>query len=350
MFASYMIVSYFGLILGQGAISIFPELGLEPLLLIAICFSLCIVPISLTRRLHPAPLVPAPLKIAHYWKKAPQALTTIAIGSMIVGSFYGLAPAYASNLGLPPEKVATYMTATILAGLLAQWPMGKLSDIMSRSRLIRINCILLGILALAIALTPYHPVISLVMTFLFGILGFTFYPLATALANSRVEQNERVGLSATILLTFGLGASIGPLIASTLMQWLGNSMLYGFMSACTLILFVRLRYVHAQQKAETNVTQDYIMATGDLVSSPLAAALDPRVDVESIQEHMTPSANLDESEHDLGADGIDDDIIDANDSDEEQLAFSFDIEQAEPEAVLTDEADSHQVNLDKALT
>ncbi|MBU2421010.1 MAG: MFS transporter [Gammaproteobacteria bacterium] len=349
VFASYMIVSYFGLILGQGAISIFPELGLEPLLLIAICFSLCIVPISLTRRLHPAPLVPAPLKIAHYWKKAPQALTTIAIGSMIVGSFYGLAPAYASNLGLPPEKVATYMTATILAGLLAQWPMGKLSDIMSRSRLIRINCILLGILALAIALTPYHPVMSLVMTFLFGILGFTFYPLATALANSRVEQNERVGLSATILLTFGLGASIGPLIASTLMQWFGNSMLYGFMSACTLILFVRLRYVHAQQKAETNVTQDYIMATGDLVSSPLAAALDPRVDVESIQEHMTPGANLDEAEYDLGADGVDDDIIDANDSDEEQLAFSFDIEQAEPEAIQTDEADSHQVNLDKAL-
>lgn len=134
------------------------------------------------------------------------------------------------------------------------------------------------------------------------------------------------------------------------MQWLGNSMLYGFMSACTLILFVRLRYVHSQQKVETNVTQDYIMATGDLVSSPLAAALDPRVDVESIQEHMTPSANLDESEHDLGADGVDDDIIDENDSDEEQLAFSFDIEQAEPEAVLTDEADSHQVNLDKALT
>jgi len=65
---------------------------------------------------------------------------------------------------------------------------------------------------------------------------------------------------------------------------------------------------------------------------------------------MTPSANLDESEHDLGADGVDDDIIDENDSDEEQLAFSFYIEQAEPEAVLTDEADSHQVNLDKALT
>jgi len=262
---------------------------------------------------------------------------------MIVGSFYGLAPAYASNLGLPPEKVATYMTATILAGLLAQWPMGKLSDIMSRSRLIRINCVLLGILALGIALTPYHPTVSLVMTFLFGILGFTFYPLATALANSRVEQSERVGLSATILLTFGMGASIGPLIASTLMQWFGNSMLYGFMSACTVILFLRLRYVHSQQKAETNVTQDYMMATGDLVSSPLAAALDPRVDVESVQEHMTPTPQ--EYQEDLGTETNED----AENDNEHQLTFEF---QFDPEPAFIPEVENQITahNLDTVKT
>lgn len=153
-------------------------------------------------------------------------------------------------------------------------------------------------------------------------MDLLFYPLATALANSRVEQSERVGLSATILLTFGLGASIGPLIASTLMQWLGNNMLYGFMSACTLVLFLRLRYVNSLQKTETNITQDYIMATGDLVSSPLAAALDPRVDVESIQEHMTPNPEEYEDQEDLGADAITSD----DEDDDQQLAFSFDME------------------------
>ncbi|EOW6614962.1 MFS transporter [Vibrio fluvialis] len=296
VFASYMIVSYLALILGQGAISLYPDLGLEPLLLIAICFALCIVPIAITRRIHPAPLVPAPLHITYYWKKAPQALTTVAIGSMVVGSFYGLAPAYASNLGLAPEEVATYMTATILAGLLAQWPMGKLSDVISRSSLIRINCVLLVGLTLSIAFTPYHHFAALVMTFLFGILAFTLYPLATALANSRVEQSERVGLSATILLTFGLGASIGPLIASGVMQWLGNNMLYGFMGACGCVLFLTLQYINSQQKTEVQTTEDYIMATGDLVSSPLAAALDPRVDIESVQEQMTPTPDTDDEE------------------------------------------------------
>ena len=165
------------------------------------------------------------------------------------------------------------------------------------------------------------------MAFLFGILGFTLYPLATALANSRVEQGERVGLSATILLTFGLGASIGPLIASTIMQWFGNNMLYGFMAVCTLVMFFRLQYINSRQKkAEVYVSEDYIMATGDLVSSPLAVALDPRVDVESVQEEMTPSFEAEEeSEEDDSnyqddeIDGDHDDIVIVNADIEEEL-------------------------------
>lgn len=302
VFASYMIVSYLGLMGGQGAISLYPELGIEPLLLIAICFALCIVPIAITRRIHPAPLTPAPLNMLHYWRKAPQALTTVALGSMIVGCFYGLAPAYASGHGIAPEQVALYMSCTIFAGLLAQWPMGKLSDIMPRSRLIRINCALLGILVSFIAMVPYDEIYSLALTGLFGILAFTLYPLATALANSRVEQEERVGLSATILVTFGLGASVGPLIAASLMQALGDSMLYVFMAISAFSLLVRLHWINSHQKAERQVSGDYIMASGDLVSSPLAAALDPRVDQESVQDQMINSADDVSVKNDSAAD------------------------------------------------
>ncbi len=70
VFASYMIVSYLGLVLGQLAISLNPELTLKPLLIVAMCFALCIVPLALTRRIHPAPLQPAPLKIKLFWQKS----------------------------------------------------------------------------------------------------------------------------------------------------------------------------------------------------------------------------------------------------------------------------------------
>mgnify|MGYP001762433683 CR=1 FL=1 len=306
VFASYMIVSYLGLVLGQLAISLNPELTLKPLLIVAMCFALCIVPLALTRRIHPAPLQPAPLKIKLFWQKVPQSLTTIAMAGVIVGSFYGLAPAYIAHNGASTEQVAAYMATTVIAGLLAQWPMGRLSDKIRRSRLIRINTVLLGGVVLCIAILPLSGIFALIFTFAFGILAFTLYPLATALANQNVEQEHRVALSATILLTFGMGACIGPLIASAFMQLVGNSMLYGFMALCTLLLFLRLTQVNYQQKQQDKeVSQDYVMASGDLVSSPLAAALDPRVDEQMVQEQMVhphhPDAELPTADQELSS-------------------------------------------------
>lgn len=291
VFAGYMIVSYLGMVGGQTVLSFFPELGLQPLLLVGICYALCIVPIALTRRIHPQPLHPAPLKILTFWRKVPQSLTTILIAGGISGSFYGLAPAFAAATGLSNAEVASFMSATILAGLLAQWPMGKLSDRIPRSRLLRINSALLGLLVLTISLLPLTGPLLLAATFCFGILAFTLYPLATALANQNIEQTERVALSATILLTFGIGATIGPLIASTLMQLFGNHMLYLYMAVCCLILFLRLTQVNYNQKTAKKLlaqqqSSDYQLASGDLVSSPLGAALDPRVDEELVQQQM----------------------------------------------------------------
>ncbi|MDZ7870918.1 MAG: MFS transporter [Rheinheimera sp.] len=287
IFASYMIVSYLGLVLGQGAMSLNPELTIKPLLLVAMCFALCIVPLALTRRIHPQPLKPAPLQIKMFWQKVPQSLTTIAMAGVIVGSFYGLAPAFAASQGMNTEQVAAYMATTVLAGLLAQWPMGKLSDRVRRSRLIRTNSVILGILVLAMALLPLSGWLQLGFTFVFGVFAFTLYPLGAALANQNIEQHERVALSATILLTFGLGASIGPLLASAFMQLGGSNMLYAFMAAVAALLFVRLQQVNYQQKqAEKIAPQDYMMAAGDLVGSPLAAALDPRVDQTTVDAQM----------------------------------------------------------------
>ena len=287
IFASYMVVSYLGLVLGQGAMSLHPELTIQPLLLVAMCFSLCVVPLVLTRRIHPQPLKPAPLQIKKFWQQVPQSLTTIAMAGVIVGSFYGLAPAYAASVGLSNQQVASYMATTVLAGLLAQWPMGKLSDKVPRSRLIRTNSAILGLIVLLIAILPLSGTVQLLFTFAFGIFAFTLYPLGTALANQHIEPTERVALSATILLTFGIGASVGPLLASGLMQLAGPGLLYGFMAGICGLLFVRLQHVNYQQKqAAQSQSSDYVVSAGDLVGSPLAAALDPRVDERSIAKQM----------------------------------------------------------------
>ncbi len=64
-------------------------------------------------------------------------------------------------------------------------------------------------------------------------------------------------------------------------------MLYAFMAVIAALLFVRLQQVNYQQKQQEKIApKDYMMAAGDLVGSPLAAALDPRVDQQTIDTQM----------------------------------------------------------------
>ncbi|MDP4537218.1 MFS transporter [Alkalimonas collagenimarina] len=327
VFAFYMIVSYFGLIAGQMVVSSFPDLGPEPLLLVAIGFALSIVPIGITRRIHPAPLHSAPLQIMTFWRRIPQSLSTITVAGIIVGAFYGMAPAFASQQGIPTEQIAIFMSITIIAGLLAQWPMGKLSDRIPRSRLLRTNSALLTIVVLCIALFPLSGMALMIATFCFGFLAFSLYPIAAALANQHAEQHERVSLSAVILLTFGIGACFGPILASALMQWVGNFMLYGFMAVCSFLLFLRLQRVNYSQKQAARIVasqqaEDYVIASSDVFSSPLRAALDPRVDEDMVQEHMLddPEIAEDTNAHSTAGSSEDDPIVQKQHDDAEPPA------------------------------
>eukprot|EP01034_Spumella_vulgaris_P008936 gene8936-11350_t len=107
VFSGYMIASYLGLVLGQLILVMHPQLGLELLMLVALCFALCLVPVAMTRRIHPAPLHPAPMEPRFFIKRVPQSLSTVLGAGLIVGSFYGLAPLYA-EFGLTPAEPARW--------------------------------------------------------------------------------------------------------------------------------------------------------------------------------------------------------------------------------------------------
>ncbi|HEX5841473.1 MAG TPA: MFS transporter [Pseudomonas sp.] len=291
VFAGYMGASYLGLILGQLVLVAHPALGVELLMLVALCFALCLVPVALTRKLHPAPLHPAPLELRFFIERVPLSLTTIAVSGLLIGAFYGLAPLYGTRMGLSTEQVGLFMGCSILAGLLVQWPLGWLSDRYDRVRLINICALLLTLAALPLALQPQA---SLWLLFAVGFsvcaLQFSLYPLAVALANDHVEGERRVSLTAMLLVTFGVGASIGPLLAGVLMRFLGTNMLYAFVCACALILVIRVRperVTHLHQVDDAPL--HHIPMPDSTASSPLAAALDPRVDQQVVHQQMHSS-------------------------------------------------------------
>lgn len=288
VFSGYMVASYLGLVLGQLLLVAHPQLGPDLLMIVALCFALCLVPVAVTKRIHPAALHPVPMEPKFFLQRVPQSLTTVMGAGLLIGSFYGLAPLYAAGQGLATERVGLFMGFCVFAGLVVQWPLGWLSDRYDRPRLIRIIAGLLCLAALPLAVFSMLPLEALfIMGFAASLLQFSLYPLAVAFANDHVEPERRVSLTAMLLVTYGLGASIGPLVAGVLMKLFGHQMLYAFFSLCALLLVLLIR-----PKAVTGMHQvedaplHHVPTPDNMTASPLVAALDPRVDEHVVQEQM----------------------------------------------------------------
>ena len=299
VFAFYMLISGLGTILGQLSLTFFVELTYKPLVMVAIFFVMSLVPVTLTRRIHPALQVPAPLAFRYYIRRVPLSLTVLLMAGLITGAFYGLAPVYAIKQGLDSAQVALFLAVSVAAGLIAQWPLGWLADRINRVVMIRLNALLLalsgGVLWGWLQL-PF--VVLLLVSSVIGALQFTLYPLGTAFANDNVDPERRVGLSAVVYMLYGLGACLGPLLAGWLMGYFSSEVYFVFVSVCAgvLVLVVRQGKVSGDHVSEDAPTQ-YVPNPEGLQTSTLVASIDPRVDPEvDISHEVVEDEALDPEE------------------------------------------------------
>lgn len=298
VFGFYMAASYLGMALGQLVLILLPDLEIQSLLIIALCFSLCLVPIALTTRSHARQISPAPMELRFFVGAIPKVLASTLVVGMVVGSFYGLAPVYTQLQSLSTEQTGLFMALTICVGLIVQLPFSWFSDRYNRLTLLKVISLTLAVAALPLALLPHIDFTLLLgIGFIVGMLQFTLYPLVVALANDLIEPERRVSLAACLLMAFGVGASIGPLLVGAAMAPLGGNILYAFFALCGIILALLSRM---PKKEEVQFVQDaplpHVAMPDSLMSSPLSPALNPSFDEQMIQEVMPPpeSASVEE--------------------------------------------------------
>mgnify|MGYP004706387597 FL=1 len=294
IFGLYMVATYLGLSAGQIILTLQSGFGMLPLLIVALCFALCLVPIALTTRTKVHPMSPAPLELGYFLKTIPRILVITLLTGMVTGAFYGMAPVYASQLGFSTSQPGFFMAATSFAGLVTQFPLSWLSDRYDRQKLLFYTAVIFLLASLPLAVLKhlgFAPVTGI--AFVASMMQFALYPLAVALANDRILAERRVSLTACLLMSYGIGASIGPLLTGALMQPLGGNMLYAFFVVCCAVVIglTRLRSSLPEVTPEDQVP--HVPLTDGLVSSPLAVALNPAIDEEDIQNTMV---NLPEEE------------------------------------------------------
>lgn len=202
-----------------------------PLFAVAsILVSISAIPLALSTSDQPAAIESVKINLKKLYRQSPVgAVGTIGTG-LANGSFWALGPIYAAEragTASAATSVAIFMSAVVIGGAIGQWPLGVLSDRMDRRRVIVMATF--GAIAAAILMLFAAPIIPFgifLAAAMFGFFSFPLGALATAHMNDHVQPSEYVGTAGGLLLLFGIGAVIGPVAASILINFTSLTALF----------------------------------------------------------------------------------------------------------------------------
>ncbi|HEX4150616.1 MAG TPA: MFS transporter [Steroidobacteraceae bacterium] len=234
LFAIYMVVLYVGLGAAQFLLVLANPASQTPFMLVSILISLALVPIVVSSRQVPEHAVPRKVRLRELYRDTPLGVVAVAVSGMISAFFFSMGPVYARLSGLDTAGVARFMGVSIFATVLAQYPIGRLSDRMDRRTMIAAVCMLDAAIAAIITAFPSLPhAVFLTLAAVFTGFVLTIYSLAVSHVNDKLEQSQMVAASSALLRLNGTSAAIGPVLAGGLMSGFGPRAYFAALAALT---------------------------------------------------------------------------------------------------------------------
>lgn len=222
IFGVYTMVNLAAMTAGQMVISLGDTTGFFFFAVGAIIYCLALVPTALSTSASPTPLTSVQLNLSALWKNSPVAVAAVFLVGVSNAAFGTLAAVYADRVGLALTSITLFASVPVLAGALAQVPIGFLSDRMDRR--IVLVCVAVAALAADIAfvvLVPESRMANLLLVGAFGAAIFAMYPVIVAHANDHAPPGTSIQVSGGLLMVFGIGSIIGPLVAGVMMSEVG---------------------------------------------------------------------------------------------------------------------------------
>jgi MFS family permease len=241
---------------------------------------MALVPTALSTRAQPKPLVESKLDLPALVKNSPVAVAGAFLIGISNSSFGTLGVVYGQAIHLHVSSIALMMSLSLVAGSLFQIPVGMLSDRRDR------RVVLVGLAVLAaivdiffIALQPEHAWTVIIAASLFGGAIYSMYPVLIAHAYDHATPESYLRISGGLLLVYGIGAILGPLLAGMAMAWIPGTGLFIVTLFAHLLLASYALYRMTQRVAVSDVTKTGFVGMAQArLSTPESGAMDPRVE------------------------------------------------------------------------
>lgn len=178
---------------------------------------------------------------------APVTVVSVFQAGMANMNVYTMTPIYGERVGLDAALSVSLITAFSVGGLLAQGPIGWLSDRMDRRLLLLLQGFATTCVCASIAmLEASGEGLLCALFFAYGATALTIYPVSVAYANTRLASRDIVSASGSLLLLYSMGNLLAPAVAAGLMDRVSPHALFillgsGALSVAVAALFSLLR-------------------------------------------------------------------------------------------------------------
>ncbi|WP_258806659.1 MFS transporter [Pseudidiomarina sp. CB1] len=271
----YLVLIYGGLVAGQLILGVADPAGFMAFAIIALLINLALIPILISVTVEPTTHEPKKVPIRSLFKLVPLGIVNAFIMQACYAMFYGIGPMYATYIGLSVLQVSLFMASFILGGMLAQAPIGLLSDRFDR-RIIMAVCAGLGAI-MAFVLAQLGASVAWLIYLCVGLFGacvLPLYSLGMAHTNDYLEKDQMVGATGAIIKIGGVGSIIGAPAVAALMQFGAVDYFFLLIMALTAVVCCYSLYrVTRRAKADDQFSSSYAMLAPSQTSDELLTTL-----------------------------------------------------------------------------
>lgn len=291
VFSVYMLINMVGLMAGQFMLVLADPAVSTLFVLAGLVYASAVIPTGISNASSPKPLAQVKLDIRKLFMNSPVAM----IGALCIGANFGAwsfqGPIYGSQAGLSEAQLAFMLAIAMIGGAVLQFPIGMASDRIDR-RLVLVfaSTATMVVSAAMIILSPTNLTVLYIGMFLFGGFFMPLYSVAVAHGNDHADPDEFVEISSGLLIIYGIGSMVGPLMAGSIMSLIGRdgffvNVMIVFVPFCLFTL-----YRMSKRKAvpdEERVGFDYTPPLNTI--TPESYQFDPRSEEAEYSESITPT-------------------------------------------------------------
>ncbi len=235
----YMVILYGSMGIGMFLLNFSTPKNFEPFILVSVITSVALIPILLTKKKPPTFKKINVMSFNELYKSSPFGMVSSFFYGTIQSALFTLLAVYATSMNFTILEISIVTFLLAISGAIAQFPVGKISDIYDRRKVIitsTFGAAIFALITIFVSGQMYLPgglatskVWFYIFFILFSFCSLPMFSLILAHTNDYITKDKFVAAGAGLQFTFGLGAMSGPFLCSIFMDLVGSNGFFIFL-------------------------------------------------------------------------------------------------------------------------